>query len=102
MISNVLTTGLSNGEKLIAQTTVLIKQVIHSLKVCCCLYLNPWLYEVKSEGQRLSHENVRIVTLVKSFLQFFQLPAGKIRPRASSFTARAILIRVSRIYKDGI
>lgn len=65
------------------------------------IYLNSGLYQVQSESQRLPHEDVGIVALVKRLLEFLQLPAGEICAGSPPLAAGTIFVWVPRVCNGG-
>lgn len=64
------------------------------------IYLDPGLDQVQPEGQSLPHEHVRVVTLIKSLLQFLQLPTSEIRARSSPLATGAIFVWIPRVWQQ--
>ncbi len=49
------------------------------------------LLEVEAHGERLAHEDVRVVAGEEGALQLLQLPLAEVRPAASSFRLLVVL-----------
>ena len=60
-------------------------------------HLDSGLHEVQTEGQGLPHEHVRVVAVLESPLQLFQLPPREVGPRPTSLGRGAFTVVIARI-----
>lgn len=71
--------------------------IVQSLQYLCMVkfYLNAWLGQIQFDSQRLSHENIRIMTVCEWILQLLQLPRSEVCPCSSSLLLLRIIIRIA-------